>query len=504
MSSERCFANQLLKLNLCLWTLFLVSSVFAQPVIQQQARRVIQWEADSALTSDVEITHNECLSTPRQTWDYYTKTNYQPVWIQKDGFSSLADSLVSIIQSAYQDGLNPELFHYSIIRSCLKDSVPRWLKKNDSVSMAALDILLTDAYISYATSLYAGTVHNGHDNVDWEIHISQLSLTDSLNKIKIQANVRQTLNNFCCIHPQYLKLKQALKKYRAMETSSGWPSEAENTVLIKKDTNVDIEDCIGQIMANMERWRWIDRNMTQPYIMVNIAGFDLNIIDSNKTVMNMKIIVGKQYTQTPLFEAKMTYITLNPWWEIPTSIIRKEIVPSIKKDASYISKNNIKIYSDWSENAREIPADSIKWNSVDPSEFEYRLRQLPGEKNALGRIAFMFPNSYGVYLHDTPQHDLFNKEIRTFSHGCIRVERPVDLASYLLKGYDGWTEKIITDAINSNVHQVIVLPKAIGVYICYWTTWVDNTGNIHFRNDIYGNDTELKDYLLSTSNCRRL
>ena len=244
-----------------------------------------------------------------------------------------------------------------------------------------------------------------------------------------------------------------------------------------------------QIMLNMERWRWLPHTMNQPYIMVNIAGFALDVIDSNRSVLNMKIIVGKKYTRTPLFNATMKYIVLNPWWEIPVSIAKKEVLRDIQTKRGYLAKNNIKVYKDWGSGAKEISPDKVQWDSISPRQLKYRFRQSPGPGNALGRIKFIFPNNYNVYLHDTPNKELFKRNVRTFSHGCLRIEKPIELAKYILKGDTALND----DVLNSDNHEekMINLLHPLDVYICYWTSWVDDRGDLYFHPDIYGYDKKL-------------
>jgi len=259
-------------------------------------------------------------------------------------------------------------------------------------------------------------------------------------------------------------------------------------------------DSLEMIILNMERWRWLPHKLNQPYIMVNIADFMLKVVDSDRTIMDMKIIVGKTYTRTPLFHARMTYLILNPWWEIPSSIARKEILPKIKENNDYLGKNHIKVYESWNPGASEVPADSITWDSISPKSFAYRFRQEPGPGNALGRIKFMFPNKYNVYLHDTPTPELLQKDIRTFSHGCIRIEKPIELAEYLLRNDSLWSAERLKSALETEKDKIVTLPRQTDVYVCYWTSWVNNAGQGCFQTDIYGYDKRLADLMWNDTN----
>jgi murein L,D-transpeptidase YcbB/YkuD len=224
---------------------------------------------------------------------------------------------------------------------------------------------------------------------------------------------------------------------------------------------------------------------------VNIADFKLDVVENGHTLFNMKVIVGKPFWHTPVFSNKMTYIVINPSWNVPDSIAIEDVLPKVKKNADYLIKQKIKIIKGWGENSEEIDPKTIDWSKVTGSNFNYRLRQEPGIQNPLGRIKFMFPNRFGVYLHDSPSRRLFAKSRRIFSHGCIRIERPVDLAEYLLKGDPNWTRNKIIEAIKGSKEQDVPLPEPINVHILYLTAWVDNEGSLQFREDIYGRDERL-------------
>jgi murein L,D-transpeptidase YcbB/YkuD len=199
----------------------------------------------------------------------------------------------------------------------------------------------------------------------------------------------------------------------------------------------------------------------------------------------MRIIAGKKDWRSCVLSAKMTYLELNPFWKVPDSIAVKEILPHIKKDPDYLAKKNIKVLRDWNDKAKEIDPKTIDWSGVRVKNFPYRFRQEPGPGNPLGRVKFIFPNACEIYLHDTPTRSLFGRESRAFSHGCIRVEKPMELAAYLLKKKEAWTSKKILAEIRKGKRQVVMLPDPINVLIFYGTAWVDREGVLQFRNDIY-------------------
>jgi murein L,D-transpeptidase YcbB/YkuD len=196
-----------------------------------------------------------------------------------------------------------------------------------------------------------------------------------------------------------------------------------------------------------------------------------------------------------VFSADMTYVEINPYWNVPPSIARDELLPKIKEDPGYLAANGFELLSDWSDGAAVLDPRSVDWSRISSEAFAYRLRQQPGEGNALGRIKFMFPNQFNVYLHDTPARHLFEEAERSFSHGCIRVEQPENFAAVVL-GPDGWSPDRIYTPIKSGERMIVTLKEPLAVHIAYLTAWVNKDGTVHFKNDVYGRDAILAAALL--------
>ena len=254
--------------------------------------------------------------------------------------------------------------------------------------------------------------------------------------------------------------------------------------------NVPVETRIRQIIANMDRWRELPSTLGNRYIAVNIPNFTLDVVEYGQSALHMKVVVGKMVgnRNTPTFSAEMTYLVLNPYWYVPRSIAENELFPLAKNDPDYFAKHNFVVHR-VAVGEKQVPAPSATDGAlISKPIYQYRLKQAPGPKNALGRVKFIFPNSHGVYLHDTPSKDFFKRSVRTYSHGCIRVEKPIELAEYLLQGASEWTKDAILETIARKKEKKVVLPEAIPVYIQYWTAWVDAEGVVQFRNDIYGYD----------------
>lgn len=264
--------------------------------------------------------------------------------------------------------------------------------------------------------------------------------------------------------------------------------------VVNKETlaalNVSADIRALQIERNLERWRHLPTNLGKRHIAVNVPDFTLEVWEDDRPVMDMKVVVGKMVHDraTPTFSAPMKYVVLNPYWNVPKTIAQKELLPLSRKSPQYLARNNF--------NVRRIPVgvkqvrdpNAADGSLVSVKTYDYLLRQGPGPKNALGRVKFMFPNDHSVYLHDTPSKDLFNRTVRAFSHGCIRIEKPIDLAEYLLQGTDKGSRKAIQATLKHKKEQTVWLPEPVPVHIQYRTAWVEDDGSLQFRNDIYGYD----------------
>ena len=261
--------------------------------------------------------------------------------------------------------------------------------------------------------------------------------------------------------------------------------------------NLPVEDHIKKIILNMERWRWLPHQLEGRRILVNIAGFRLVGMNDRQIEITMPVIVGKIKNKTSIFNHVMTYIEVNPYWNIPPSIVRNEIVAKVMKNPSYLQEQRIRIFADWQKGAPEIMPESIDWSSIGRGVNQFHLRQEPGPGNALGTMKFMFPNKNNIYLHDTPAHGLFRRARRAFSHGCVRLSRPLDLAGYILNNdHQMVTRKQLKAQVTRNRRKVFVLNQPLPVHLIYRTARVDrNTGTAYFYDDIYGRDARLAEAL---------
>jgi len=481
---------------------------------------------------------------------FYKGRNYQPAWSQ-DGHLMQADTLIRAVEEAYGDGLTPDYYHLGLIRS-LVDRAGKNLSA--PIHMADLDILLTDAFLTLGCHLSGGCVNPVTIESEWFAKRRDVDVSSVLEQALKKKQIREALMRLRPEQSFYARLRHALARYRELSSKGEWPRVSAGPPLKKDSTsdrvvelrkrlaasgdletneakgenlfdkkleqsviffqkrhglkddgivgpvtlnaiNVPLKQRIRQMELNMERLRWILGNMEQRSIVVNIADFKLHVIENGRSIFSMKVVVGKPYQRTPIFTAKMTYLVINPSWNIPDSIAREEILEKIKNDPHYLAEQNIKVLRGRGSHEEEIDPETIDWSEITPDTLIYRFRQEPGPLNPLGRIKFMFPNQFNVYLHDTPSKRLFSENVRTFSHGCTRIEKPIELGEYVLRDAPGWTRKKLLDSIEEGTEQKVLIPRPLNVHFLYLTAWVDQGGTLQFRNDIYGRDKRLDEAL---------
>ena len=270
-------------------------------------------------------------------------------------------------------------------------------------------------------------------------------------------------------------------KIRSFQKYHGLNIDGEIGSLTFEAINTPISHRLSQLYINMERLRWLPEKEDEYRVVVNIADYTLDLIDGADTIISMRTIVGRNFRQTPVFDSKMTYLVFSPTWTVPPGILRNDVLPAIKKDRGYLAKNNMVVLD---RSGGRVDASSIDWKNISGSNFPYIIRQMPGPNNALGRVKFMFPNSYSVYLHDTPSRNLFARDERTFSSGCIRIEKPLELAKILLDDSSSWNMERVKAATNLDRERTVLLKRPVKVYLYYLTAW----GGENFRKDIYGRD----------------
>ncbi len=258
------------------------------------------------------------------------------------------------------------------------------------------------------------------------------------------------------------------------EATYGFKQDGIIDASLIKQLNIPVKDRIMQMLVNLERMKWMPE-VPANFLLANIPGYRLHVVENGKEVLGMNIVVGKAANRSVVFSDELKYVVFSPYWNVPRSIVRNEIYPAMQRSSSYLSRNNMEVtgYSGGLPNVRQKPCSD----------------------NALGHVKFIFPNSYNIYFHDTPSRGLFNRQQRAFSHGCIRLQQPFDLAVYLLRNQPEWTNQKIKAAMNSSKEKWVTLDKTVAVFITYFTSWVDKDGVLHFTDDIYGHDKKLAAHL---------
>jgi len=487
---------------------------------------------------------------------FYERRLFRPAWVADDGPLPQVDSFLQSIQEAHREGLRPEGYHLSNIKALLAELAETTIQKKpfSPEKLADLDLLLTDAFLIYSSHLLSGRVNPEMIQAEWYAKSRKANL-DRILQIALDAKqIENVLQSLLPRHPGYARLRQALADYRSMAQKGGWPKVPggrkmrlgefgerarilRNRLAISGDLdpaqgrdgllfnvalergvkkfqrrhglevdgivgpatlaalNFSVEERVLQIEANLERWRWLPQDFGPRYILVNVANFGLEVMENGATVMTMRAVVGRSYQRTPAFSAEMTYLVFCPYWNVPDSIAKEEMLPLIQKDPAYLAQNQLKLFQGWGSEQKEIDPTTVDWSSVNAENFPYHLRQEPGPMNPLGRVKFMFPNKFNVYLHDSPSRGLFWRTEREFSHGCIRIHKAIELAEYVLRGDPQWTPESVHEAIDKSLDQIVRLPEPIPVHVLYWTAWVDEDGVVHFRKDIYERDKTLEEAL---------
>jgi murein L,D-transpeptidase YcbB/YkuD len=255
-----------------------------------------------------------------------------------------------------------------------------------------------------------------------------------------------------------------------------------------RSLNTSIDDRITQVVANLERRRWLAEDLGSRYVFVNAGDYSMVFVDGGKKVFESLVIVGTPKHPTPEIQSVMRGFQTNPYWTVPQSISGEEYLPLLRRDPNALAAGGFKIFSSWSDNDSEIDPSTVDWNSVNPKAFPYRVRQEPGASNALGYIFFGFPNNYGIYMHDTASRWLFTEGSRNFSHGCIRLLNPLDFAEKVWNGRPGFDKAKVQQVINAGQQAHYGFPEAVTLYVTYRTVSVAGDGTAVFRDDVYGRD----------------
>ena len=466
---------------------------------------------------------------------FYEQRRYTPMWVDPSGLNSQGRALLRTFDSAARDGLVPAEY----------DPGASVRVAADTDQLAATELALSASLLRYATDIRRGRAVPAKMDGDPRVELRPIDPAQILDGAASAPDIEAYVAVLAPADPFYLGLRQALDRYRAIAATGGWPvipaggklgpgsmdarvrdlrrhlqlsgdlagdpaGELSNRyddsvrqavrrfqqrhglpetgsvdTATLQELNIPVASRIRQILINLERARWLPEDLGDPYVLVNMAAFQLDVVEAGKSVLEMRVVVGERDKETPAFSDEITYIEVNPYWNVPKSIALKEKLPQLRHNPYALVGQNIRVLS---PGGGEINPGSIDWSAIG-ANFPYRLRQDPGPRNALGRIKFMFPNVYDVYMHDTPSRSLFKRQVRAFSHGCIRVEKPMELAEYLLRG--SWSRERIQRTIDGGKNHAIYLDRPVPVHLVYLTAWVDPNGQVQFRDDLYNRDARL-------------
>jgi murein L,D-transpeptidase YcbB/YkuD len=392
---------------------------------------------------------------------FYTRRLFWPAWSNDSGLLPQAESLLKALREAEDDGLRPQDYHLTRLERVLTELRQQQSSTVPPAVWADVDLLLTDALLTYGSHLLYGRATPRTSEVMFDTSQEKIDLIGVLQEGMQTHHVADALHSLLPRHPDYARLRQALAQYRRRPGA---------------------EMQVHQIAQNMERWRWLPQELGRRYILVDVPAYTLEVVERDRPVMTMRVVVGKPSWPTPVLSATMSHVVLNPDWHVPPSIAAQELLPLLRSNPAYLTQQNMRV----SYGPHDVDPHSIDWRKVSKKNFPYRLRQEPGPKNPLGNIKFMFPNRFQVYLHDTPSRTLFAKPERALSHGCVRVEKPTELAEYVLRGT--LSRDRILASIGQRTSRTVVLTEPVPIYFVYRTVWVKEDGTVQFQPDIYGYD----------------
>jgi murein L,D-transpeptidase YcbB/YkuD len=482
---------------------------------------------------------------------FYAKRNNEFAWINSEGINEYAMNFLNLLNQEndklYGNNIpyKDELYH--LIDRYKQGEVKHIIIDSN---LLKLEFLLTANFFDYAKRNWAGINEEQLKKVGWFIDKRKLNYEEWLDSIL--KNKPSSFSTFQPVFRQYALLKKWLVSYSTIEQNGGWPLLNYRKTLQEGDTSaiipflknqlflmkdlasndsgnvfnakvteavkcfqrryglpetgvieqktgtalkIPVQALIQKMLINMERFKWVPVEQKGDYLAVNIPDFKLLVYNNGKVQWSCKVIVGKTKTanNTVVFNNNLEYVVFSPYWNIPQNILIKETLPEQKKNSNYLASHDMEVV-----NAQGVNIDiaSIEWQQYS-NAFPYIIRQKPGKNNALGLVKFLFPNTYDIYMHDTPEKSLFGETKRAFSHGCIRVEEPFKLAQYLLRNDPDFSDEKIKALMNGGKQTFVKLKASVPVFITYFTAWVDADGKLNFRDDVYRHDAAMKQLLFN-------
>jgi murein L,D-transpeptidase YcbB/YkuD len=478
----------------------------------------------------------ESIASHKLIPEFYERRGFQAAWTNSLQLRQLAQ----VIDESASHGLEPTDYHQKAVHELLSSS------NGDTAALADRELLLTDAVIRLAYHLHYGKANPRDIYRGWTFSRSLGSIVpvQALESLFQDADIKGSIERYAPQIPLYGRLRQTLAQYRSIEASGGWPTIPAGAVLkrsmrdgrinalrarlivsqdlaakpladaelfdetvesgVKKfqarhgleedgivgtrtleALNVSVSHRIEQLQVNLERLRWVAQDIVGDYVLVDIAGYRAYLALGGRIVWSSKVVVGRPYRNTPAFRATIDSIVLNPTWTVPPTILREDVLPQLGKTRAYLVQHDMQVID---SSGQPIDPDTIDWPAFSTQPFPYQIVQAPSPENPLGQLKFIMPNSYSVYLHDTPAKDLFLKTVRAFSSGCIRLEKAHELATLLLDDEEKWGDPELKDAVATGETRTVHLKRRVPVMLLYFTAYVAGDGTVHFRPDLYTAD----------------
>lgn len=474
--------------------------------------------------------------------DLYASRDNEPVWLKGDSPRGQARDLVAAVAGAEREGFRLSEYDIGGLQSALTAIYEE--DGQTPEALAGLELRFTTLYLQYGHDMLAGRLDPSVVNRGWYVTTRRQAADSILLAALADDDFRDVMKSLRPNQEQYQALREALTRYRAAADAGGWPevgtatlkpgatgdrvlrlrqrlaatgdldsSHVDGPATLDDDLqeavdrfrarhgldaapgvdratlaalNVPVDQRVRQIELNLDRLRWVPSEFGPRYVLVNIPEYQLRAFDGGKEVLTMKVVVGKDYENaTPVFADTMSEVVFHPDWNIPRDITTQEIIPLVRESREYLRDRGYEVI-DLDDPNRVVDPKDIDWDA-DTADFRFRIRQPGGDGNALGKVKFMFPNRFSIYMHDTPTRSTFERTNRAASHGCVRLEDPVAFAKYVLDPQGGWDEDRIRTAMNDTVTKVVHLEHGLPVYLLYLTAYPQD-GTVQFRADVYGTD----------------
>ena len=410
--------------------------------------------------------------------EFYREQDYELVWMRKNELTPMGEQLYSLLNQAGKRGLILDDYNVTEINGLWLSVRQQEYEHVDARHLAELDLKLSEGFLLLAGDLTSGQINRENKTRNYIPVNYEEELLNLLRRVVSTGQFYPHLQEIQPQHPYYWSLKRELRTL--------------------KDTGTENENRrkINELKINLERWRWLDRNPGDRHILVNQPSSHLDVFEGEERVISMKTIIGMPERPTPDISSRMTHLVLSPRWYIPESIAVQDHLPDIKEDIDYLDERNFQVYEREGDRFKTVDPEEIDWEEKGPDNFPYYLWQDAGPANALGRVVFRFPNQQHIYLHDTPDRHLFQEDNRSYSSGCVRLEKPMELTYYLLKDKENWHPARIQDKIEERDETQVNLSEPIDIHLTYFTAIPDyDSGEIKYYEDIYERNPELIDAL---------